>query len=99
MRFVLVLVQVPCDAALGLVVAMATKPFYPAGNTLADTQTGGNVLLGLAEVLIVAVLALMFVEWAEKKNARPSKRTASSTRPWQPPCERLQAAWRARFRT
>jgi cytochrome c oxidase assembly factor CtaG len=70
MRFVLVLVQIPCDAALGLVVAMATKPSYPAGNTLADTQTGGNVLLGLAEVLIVAVLALMFVEWAREEERK-----------------------------
>jgi putative membrane protein len=70
MRFVLVLVQVPCDAALGLVVSMATEPSYPAGNTLADTQTGGNVLLGLAEVLIVAVLALMFVEWAREEERK-----------------------------
>jgi putative membrane protein len=70
MRFVLVLVQAPCDAALGLVIAMATKAFYPAGNTLADTQTGGNVLLGLAEVLIVAVLALMFVEWAREEERK-----------------------------
>jgi cytochrome c oxidase assembly factor CtaG len=70
MRFVLVLVQIPFDAALGLVVAMATKPLYPAGNTLADTQTGGNVLLGLAEVLIVAVLALMFVEWAREEERK-----------------------------
>jgi cytochrome c oxidase assembly factor CtaG len=70
MRFVLVLVQIPCDAALGLVVAMATKPSYPAGNTLADTQTGGNVFLGLAEVVIVAVLALMFVEWARDEERK-----------------------------
>jgi len=70
MRFVLVLVQAPFDAALGLVIAMATKVFYPAGNTLADTQTGGNVLLGLAEVLIVAVLALMFVEWAREEERK-----------------------------
>jgi cytochrome c oxidase assembly factor CtaG len=70
MRFVLVLVQIPCDAALGLVVAMATKPFYPAGNTLADTQTGGNVLLGLTEVLVVAVLALLFAEWAREEERK-----------------------------
>lgn len=70
MRFVLVLVQIPCDAALGLVVAMATRPSYPAGNTLADTQTGGNVLLGLTEVLIVAVLALLFVEWAREEERK-----------------------------
>jgi cytochrome c oxidase assembly factor CtaG len=70
MRFVLVLVQIPFDAALGLVIAMATKPFYPAGNTLADTQNGGNVLLGLAEVLIVAVLALLFVEWAREEERK-----------------------------
>jgi cytochrome c oxidase assembly factor CtaG len=69
-RFVLVLIQAPCDAALGLVIAMATKPSYPTGNTLVDTQTGGNVLLGLAEVLIVAVLALMFVEWAREEERK-----------------------------
>jgi cytochrome c oxidase assembly factor CtaG len=69
-RFVLVLAQIPFDAALGLVVAMATKPSYPVGNTLADTQTGGNVLLGLTEVLIVAVLALMFVEWARVEERK-----------------------------
>ena len=60
----------PCDAALGLVVAMATKPLYPAGDTLADTQNGGNFLLGLAEVLIVAVLASMFVEWAREEERK-----------------------------
>jgi len=70
MRFVLVLLQAPFDAAVGIVVAMATKPLYPAGNTLADTQTGGNVFLGLAEVLIVAVLALMFVEWAREEERK-----------------------------
>jgi cytochrome c oxidase assembly factor CtaG len=69
-RFVLVLVQIPFDGGLGLVIAMATKPLYPAGNTLADTQTGGNVFLGLAEVLIVAVLALMFVEWARVEERK-----------------------------
>ena len=79
MRFVLVLVQIPCDAALGLVVAMATKPLYPAGNTLADTQTGGNVLLGLAEVLIVAVLALHVRRVGQRRrtqggSGRPSAR-------------------------
>lgn len=70
MRFVLVLVQIPFDAGIGLAVATATKPLYPAGNTLADTQNGGNVLLGLAEVLIVAVLALLFVEWAREEERK-----------------------------
>ena len=68
MRFVLVLLLVPFNLALGLAVASVTQPLYPAGNTLADTQQGGNVLLGLAEVLVVAALALIFVEWAREEE-------------------------------
>ena len=68
MRFVLVLLLIPFNLALGLAVASVTQPLYPAGNTLADTQQGGNVLLGLAEVLIVAALALLFVEWAREEE-------------------------------
>jgi cytochrome c oxidase assembly factor CtaG len=68
MRFVLVLLLIPFNLALGLAVASVTQPLYPAGNTLADTQQGGNVLLGLAEVLVVAALALLFVEWAREEE-------------------------------
>jgi cytochrome c oxidase assembly factor CtaG len=68
MRFVLVLLLVPFNLALGLAVASVTQPLYPDGNTLADTQQGGNVLLGLAEVLIVLALALLFVEWAREEE-------------------------------
>lgn len=68
MRFVLVLLLIPFNLALGLGVAAVTSPLYPAGNTLADTQQGGNVLLGLAEVLLVAALALLFVEWAREEE-------------------------------
>ena len=68
MRFVLVLLLVPFNLALGLAVASVTQPLYPAGNTLGDTQQGGNVLLGLAEVLIVLALALLFVEWAREEE-------------------------------
>jgi cytochrome c oxidase assembly factor CtaG len=74
MRFVLVLLLIPFNLALGLAVANVTQPLYPAGNTLADTQQGGNVLLGLAEVLVVAALALLFVEWA-KEEERSAART------------------------
>jgi cytochrome c oxidase assembly factor CtaG len=72
-RFVLVLLLIPFNLALGLAVASVTQPLYPADNTLADTQQGGNVLLGLAEVLIVAALALLFVEWAREEE-RSAKR-------------------------
>jgi putative copper resistance protein D len=68
MRFILVLLLAPFNLALGLAVANAAQPLYPAGNTLADTQQGGSVLLGLAEVLIVVTLALLFVEWAREEE-------------------------------
>lgn len=68
MRFVLVVLLIPFNLALGLGVANVAQPLYPAANTLADTQQGGNVLLGLAEVLVVAALALLFVEWAREEE-------------------------------
>ncbi len=68
MRFVLVVLMIPFNLALGLAVANVTRALYPAGNTLADTQQGGSVLLGLAEVLVVAALALLFVEWAGEEE-------------------------------
>jgi putative copper resistance protein D len=69
-RFVLVFASVPFNAALGMVVASVAKPLYPAGNTLADTRGGGNVLLGLAEVFAIAVLALLFVQWAREEELK-----------------------------
>ena len=69
-RFVLVFVSVPFNAVLGLIIAGVGRPLYPAGNTLADTQSGGNVLWGLLEVLTVAALALLFVQWAREEERR-----------------------------
>jgi putative copper resistance protein D len=69
-RFVLVFVSVPFNAALGLAIANDGRPLYPAGNTLADTQSGGNVLWGLLEVFTVAALALLFVQWAREEERR-----------------------------
>jgi putative copper resistance protein D len=69
-RFVLVFVSVPFNAALGLAIANDARPLYPAGNTLADTQSGGNVLWGLLEVFTVAALALLFVQWAREEERR-----------------------------
>ncbi len=69
-RFVLVFVSVPFNAVLGLIIASVARPLYPAGNTLADTQSGGNVLWGLLEVLTVAALALLFVQWAREEERR-----------------------------
>ena len=69
-RFVLVFLSVPFNAVLGLVVAGVGRPLYPAGNTLADTQSGGNVLWGLLEVFTVAALALLFVQWAREEERK-----------------------------
>jgi len=69
-RFVLVFVSVPFNAALGLVIASRGRALYPAANTLADTQSGGNVLWGLLEVFTVAALALLFVQWAREEERK-----------------------------
>lgn len=70
MRLVLAFLLVPFNLALGLAVASVAQPLYPAANTLADTQAGGNVFLGLAEVLAVIVIALLFVEWAREEERK-----------------------------
>ncbi|MGO9659032.1 MAG: cytochrome c oxidase assembly protein [Acidimicrobiales bacterium] len=69
-RFVLVFLSIPFNAALGLIIASLERPLYPAGNTLADTQSGGNVLWGLLEVVTVAALALLFVQWAREEERK-----------------------------
>lgn len=69
-RFVLVLLSVPFNAVLGLVIAGMGRPLYPAGNTLADTRSGGNVLWGLLVVFTVVALALLFVQWAREEERR-----------------------------
>jgi cytochrome c oxidase assembly factor CtaG len=70
MRFALVFLAVPVNAFLGLAVASESKPLYPAANTLADTQAGGNVLWGLAEIFIVAGLVYLFVDWAREEERK-----------------------------
>jgi cytochrome c oxidase assembly factor CtaG len=70
MRIVLAFLLVPFNLVLGLAIADLGRPLYPAANTLADTQAGGNVLLGLAEVFAVLVIALLFVEWAREEERK-----------------------------
>ncbi|HYA45389.1 MAG TPA: cytochrome c oxidase assembly protein [Acidimicrobiales bacterium] len=69
-RFLLVFLTIPWNAFLGLAIASVTKPLYAAANTLADTQSGGDVLWGLGEVLTVATLAILFVDWAADEERR-----------------------------
>jgi len=73
LRFVVVFALAPVDAYLGLAVASLTKPLYPAGNTLADTHVGGSMFWGLAEVLIVLALALLFVDWAREEERKAQR--------------------------
>ena len=70
MRLVLAFLLVPFNLALGLAIANVAQPLYPAANTMADTQAGGNVFLGLAEVFAVVVIALLFVEWAREEERK-----------------------------
>jgi putative membrane protein len=73
LRFLALFASVPFNAFLGVTVAGTGKAFYPAGNTLADTRSGGNVLWGLAEVLVVAAFALLFVEWAREEERKAQR--------------------------
>jgi putative copper resistance protein D len=69
-RFVAVFVSVPFYAALGLSISGFTHPLYPAANTVADTKAGGNILWALAEIFLVVVLALLFVQWAREEELK-----------------------------
>lgn len=75
-RFMLVFVTIPWNAFLGLAIASVTKPLYAAANTLADTQSGGDVLWGLGEIFTVCALGILFVDWAadeERKAVRADR--------------------------
>jgi len=88
MRFALVFMGIPVNAYLGLAVASVAAPLYPAANSLADTQSGGNVLWGLAEVFIVAALAFLFVDWAreeERKAVRADRQLDAALATARPP--------------
>lgn len=69
-RFALVFASVPINVALGVAVSSWGSPLYPAGNTLSDTQTGGDVFWELAVVYTVLVLALLFVSWAFEEERK-----------------------------
>jgi len=69
-RFALVLLAVPFNAFLGLRIASMSHPLYARGNTLADTQAGGNIFWALAELFSVVALALLFVDWAREEERR-----------------------------
>jgi cytochrome c oxidase assembly factor CtaG len=69
-RFSLVLASIPLVGFCGLEVASVKSPLFAAGNTLADTHQGGNVLWALMTVLAVAALGYLFVEWAREEERR-----------------------------
>lgn len=69
-RFALVFAAVPLNIALGAAISSLGRPLYPAANTLADTETGGDVFWELSVVYTVLVLALLFVSWAFEEERR-----------------------------
>jgi putative membrane protein len=73
LRFAVLFISVPTYAFLGVYLASTGRPLYPAANTLSDTHTGGNLLWGLAIVLVVAGLGLLFVEWARQEEQRAAR--------------------------
>jgi putative membrane protein len=72
-RFAVLFISVPVYAFLGVYLASVGKPLYPVANSLSDTHTGGNLLWGLAIVLVVAGLSLLFVEWARQEEQRAAR--------------------------
>lgn len=62
---------VPINAILGISLVGARKSIDPALNTLADTHAGGAVLWGVGELMIVAALGMLFVQWsrADRREA------------------------------
>ena len=69
-RFGLVFGSIPFVGFLGVGIAAATSPLYPAGNTLVDTHQGGNVFWGLGVLFVVAMATYLFVEWAREEQQR-----------------------------
>lgn len=73
-RFALVFGSIPFVGFLGVGIAAATSPLYPAGNTLVDTHQGGNVFWGLGVLFVVAMATYLFVEWAREEQRRAEQR-------------------------
>lgn len=85
-RFAMVFATLPFNIALGVAVGSWGHPLYPAGNTLFDTQTGGDVLWEVPVVYTVLVLALLFVSWAydEERRAVSSDLSRAGAGPGEP---------------
>ena len=64
---------VPINAMLGVALTLNRASIDPAVNTLADTHRGGAVLWGVSELLLLAGIAVMFVQWA-RQDAREASR-------------------------
>ncbi len=62
---------VPINAILGVSPVGARKSIDAALNTLADTHAGGAVLWGVGELVLVAALGVMFIQWsrADRREA------------------------------
>lgn len=77
-RFAMVFASVPLTITLGVAISNLSRPLYAAGNTLADTHTGGDIYWELAQVFVVAVLALLLVSYASEEERRALKADAQS---------------------
>lgn len=72
-RFVVVTASVPFVGFLGVYLAAVSSPIYPAGNTLADTRQGGNILWALGVLFVVSALTYLFIEWAREEQQRADR--------------------------
>ena len=55
---------IPVNAIIGVALTNQRASIDPAIHTVADTHAGGAILWGGGEILIVAALGVMFVQWS-----------------------------------
>jgi putative copper resistance protein D len=63
----------PVNAMLGVALTLNRASVDPAAHTLADTHRGGALLWGVSELLVLAGLAVMYVQWY-RQDAREASR-------------------------
>ena len=55
---------IPVNAILGIALVNSRLSIDPAAHTVSDTHAGGAVLWGIGELILIAGLAIFFVQWS-----------------------------------
>jgi putative copper resistance protein D len=76
-RLVYLATGVPINAMIGIALTMNRASIDPSVHSIADTHSGGAVLWGVSELLLLAGIAVMYIQWCrweDREAARSDRR-------------------------